>query len=171
MPASPPDHVVSKNCVRCSADFTITPDERERLTRRFGTYREPNLCPPCRKKKRKFNAIGDSLAMLHAYAFGYCNTDDKVECFEWLAKQVVLEASEAGLLDGKELFKPVGMTEMDARLATHIAEGRIKMVRKWEHNALQERHGTVELSDIEAKLRTHIDAIDGILNEYFNRAD
>lgn len=172
MPNSPPSSdVVHKDCVRCSTGFTIDPRERKRLERKFGTYREPKLCLGCRKKKRSFAKMVDNIVALHAFAFGYCDTVEKGEVFKYLAQQVVLDASEAGVLDGKKLYKPVGKTEVDARLAEHIARNRVQLINDWGNNALAGKHDAAELTDIESQLRSHIDAINGLLEKYFNHGE
>jgi len=168
MPSSPPSNSTTKNCVRCNTSFTITDGERERMTRAFGRYVEPKTCPDCRRKKRKYVSMSDHIALLHAFAFGYCNTDTKVEYFTWLSQQVVLLASEAGVLDGRTLHKPVGKAEIDARLAEVMAKNKIKLVNDWGHCALPKRHATADLSEIEGELRRHVDAIQSILKEYFD---
>jgi hypothetical protein len=99
-------------CRKCSAEYTVSEQEKQELIQRHGSFRPPKSCPDCREKGARFREMIDDIVFLHSWAFGILNNHEKWEALQHIAQRVVINAQKAGLLEKRRLFIPVGSGEI-----------------------------------------------------------
>lgn len=109
---TPQPPVKPLKCRKCQAEYTVSEEEKAALIRIHDVYCAPKTCPECRKKGQSFREMIDDIVFLHSWAFGILNTKEKLEALQHMSQRVVINAKKAGLLDSRQLFIPVGSTEI-----------------------------------------------------------
>ncbi len=129
---TPQSPVRPLKCRKCRAEYTVSEEEKASLIKIHDVYCAPKTCPECRAKGQAFREMLDDIVFMHAWAFGILNTDEKLDALQHMSQRVVINANKAGLLDNRQLFIPVGSSEIRDEINEYREQLGLKDMRLFE---------------------------------------